>query len=136
MTRIEIDPNVRVRGNGTRAGFEDVYGPIAVNMQVEVFEPESGLVGPGRVTEIDAVKRLVFLSVEWSKLREQAPADAPGDASQDASPVRFRGSVLSMRRSAAPVFLRHSSRAGRLGSIKRPHEVGQASETELVVAAL
>ena len=70
MTRVEIDLNVRVRGNGTYAGFEDVQGPLAVGMDVEVYESESGLTGPGRVTEIDAAKELVFLSVEWGALRE------------------------------------------------------------------
>ncbi|MFE6846540.1 hypothetical protein [Streptomyces sp. NPDC057686] len=58
MSRIEIDLNVRVRGNGTRAGFEDVAGPIMEGDEVEVFEPESGLVGPGRITGIDNDKRM------------------------------------------------------------------------------
>jgi hypothetical protein len=51
MTRVQIDLNVRVRGNATYAGFEDVTGPLAVDQVVEVFEPESGLAGLGRVTE-------------------------------------------------------------------------------------
>jgi hypothetical protein len=71
-TRIAIDPNVRVRGNGTYAGFEDVDGAITLNEQVEVYEPESGLTGSGRVTDIDADRELVFLSVEWSSLAEEA----------------------------------------------------------------
>jgi len=67
-TRVAIDPNVRVRGNGTYAGFEDVTGPIAVGEVVEVCEPESGIAGEGKVTEIDGDKELVYLSVEWSSL--------------------------------------------------------------------
>jgi hypothetical protein len=76
-TRVAIDPNVRVRGNGTYAGFEDVTGPIEVNEQVEVYEPESGLTGDGQVTEIDAERRLVYLSVNWASLTE---ADDPRPA--------------------------------------------------------
>jgi hypothetical protein len=71
-TTIMIDPNVRVRGNGTYAGLEDVRGNIAVGVEVEVFEPESDLVGQGRVTEIDVERRLVYLSVDWSSLRTRA----------------------------------------------------------------
>ena len=67
-TRVRIDLNVRVRGNGTYAGFEDVYGPIAVNDLVHVFEPESGFEGEGRVTEIDVAAQLVYLTVDWGAL--------------------------------------------------------------------
>ncbi len=72
MLRIAIDPNVRVRGNGTYAGFEDVQGALTglqVGDAVEVFERESDLTGEGRVTEIDLARRLVYVSVEWSTLR-------------------------------------------------------------------
>ncbi len=47
-TRVAIDPNVRVRGNSTYAGFEDVDGPISVGEEVEVYEAEAGLTGIGR----------------------------------------------------------------------------------------
>ena len=70
--RIAIDLNIRVRGNGTYAGFEDVTGPIAVGDQVEVFETESSLVGRGRVTEIDGERELVYLSVDWSSLTDDS----------------------------------------------------------------
>jgi hypothetical protein len=77
-TRIAIDPNIRVRGNGTYAGFEDVTGPIKPGDEVEVYEPESGLVGQARVTEIDAARELVYLSVEWSSLTDEAePTSEP-----------------------------------------------------------
>lgn len=82
-TRIAIDPNVRVRGNGTYAGFEDVDGPIAIEESVEVYEPESGLTGKGKVTEIDAERKLVYLSVDWSSLT----IDEPPPSSQQSSDV-------------------------------------------------
>jgi hypothetical protein len=76
-TRIIIDPNIRVRGNDTYAGFEDVNGPIAVGEVVDVHEPESGLTGQGRVTEIDADRQIVYLSVNWSSLKEEEPQSEP-----------------------------------------------------------
>jgi hypothetical protein len=79
-TRIAIDPNVRVRGNGTYAGFEDVAGPIAVGDQVEVYEAESNLVGVGRVTEIDGERELVYLSVDWSSLTDEPAPTPPSSA--------------------------------------------------------
>lgn len=68
MTCVKIDPNVRVRGNGTYAGLEDVDGPLAVGEEVQVVEPESELVGTGRVTEIDTARELVYLSLDWASL--------------------------------------------------------------------
>lgn len=80
MARVMIDPNVRVRGNGTFAGFEDVTGAITVHMPVEVYEPESGLVGTGTITEIDSASELVYLSVDWAALRpDDAGAEHPPD---------------------------------------------------------
>ncbi len=68
-TRIAIDPNVRVRGNETYAGFEDVRGKVPdVGVQVEVWEPESGVVGVGKVTEIDQDRQLVYVKVDWTSL--------------------------------------------------------------------
>jgi len=71
-TRVMIDLNVRVHGNATYVGFEDVDGPIAVGDEVVVFEPESGLEGSGRIVEIDADNELVYLSVDWAGLRPAA----------------------------------------------------------------
>jgi hypothetical protein len=65
---IEIDPNVRVRGNETYAGFEDVTGLLEVGEEVTVRESEAGLLGEGRVTHIDLDRRLVYLSVDWASL--------------------------------------------------------------------
>lgn len=76
MTRVLIDLNVRVRGNDTYAGFEDVDSwPISVGSVVEVFEPESGVHGGGRVNDIDLVRRLVYLSVDWASLTDEPIAD-------------------------------------------------------------
>jgi len=74
-TRVSIDPNVRVRANGTYAGLEDVSGPLAVGDAVEVYELEANIVGSGRVTEIDLEKQLVYLSVDWASLREAEPRE-------------------------------------------------------------
>jgi hypothetical protein len=67
-TRVAIDPNVRVRGNGTFASLEDATGPLSAGDAVEVYEPESGLAGDGVVTEVDKDRELVYLSVDWPSL--------------------------------------------------------------------
>jgi hypothetical protein len=67
-TRIEIDPNMRVRHNWTVTGIEDAHGPIAVGDEVEVFESEADLRGRGRVEEINLEHGLVYLSVDWRGL--------------------------------------------------------------------
>lgn len=84
-TRIEIDPNVRVRGNGTYAGFEDVTGDLVMGDGVEVFESESGLHGTARITEIDVQRQLVYLSLEWSQLTDEPLMEAGEPPAADAS---------------------------------------------------
>ena len=71
MTRIEIDPNVRVRGNQTYSGFEDLVngGLPRIGDTVAVIETESSLSGEGVVTDVDMSARLIYLSVDWSSLR-------------------------------------------------------------------
>lgn len=69
MTTVTIDPNVRVRGNLTFAGLEDVVGDLVEGGTVRVVEPEAGLVGTGVVTEIDNETRLVYLRVDWASLQ-------------------------------------------------------------------
>ena len=71
-TRVEIDLNVRVRGNDTFVGFDDLSGPVSVGELVEVYESESGVSGEGRVTEIDGDRELVYLSVDWPSLKEES----------------------------------------------------------------
>lgn len=75
-TRIAIDLNVRVRGNGTFSGFENVDGPLPqAGDHVTVYETETELTGNGRVTEVDATRRLIFLRVDWSSLHERSSAE-------------------------------------------------------------
>lgn len=86
--RVSIDLNVRVRGNHTYTGLEDVSGGIArERMAVEVHEEESGLVGRGYITEIDEDRQLVYLAVEWDSL---APPSQAG--------VRATSSASSFKR--------------------------------------
>lgn len=68
MTEIEIDLNVRVRGDQTYSGFEDVKGDIRVGDTVRVYEGESGFTGHARVTDIDNKKEIVYLSVDWENM--------------------------------------------------------------------
>lgn len=69
VTEIWIDPNVRVAGNQTFAGFEDVHGPRPrLGDHVMVREPESNLVGLGRVTCVDRGDELIYLAVNWGTL--------------------------------------------------------------------
>jgi hypothetical protein len=77
--RIEIDLNMRVkeRGNDTFVGFEDLSRPVILGEIVEVYESESGVAGEGRVTEIDEGRRLVYLSVDWPSLKEEAACAGP-----------------------------------------------------------
>lgn len=84
-TQIEIDPNVRLGGTRTFAGFEHVRGTDGVKLYVgevvEVVEPESHLYGKGMVESIDVERRLVFLDVEWATLEvvESASSSEPED---------------------------------------------------------
>lgn len=72
-TRVAIDLNVRVRGNQTYAGFEDVTGVVTPGGYVEVYEPETGVTGPAEVVEVDHEHQLVYLAVDWGKLRKRPP---------------------------------------------------------------
>lgn len=69
MTEIEIDLNVRVRGNWTFVGFEDVSGALpSVGDSVRVHESESGLKGAAIVTAIDREREILYLAVNWREL--------------------------------------------------------------------
>jgi hypothetical protein len=71
-TRIEIDLNVRIRGRQTFAGFENIHGGHLpeVHDYVTVFEPETGLEGNGRVTEVDLDRQVIYLAVDWASMTE------------------------------------------------------------------
>ena len=88
-TRVEIDLNVRVRGNDTFVGFEDVSGPIAVGETVEVYESESGVSGEGRVTEIDSERQLIYLSVDWASLKEDGSPSSNNETSTATASMRL-----------------------------------------------
>lgn len=69
LDRIEIDPNIRVRGQYTLVGFEDVtHLHLQVGQSVEVFESESGLEGLAKVAQIDFEKELIYLDVDWANM--------------------------------------------------------------------
>ncbi|MFJ3618004.1 hypothetical protein ACIPSH_07585 [Streptomyces iakyrus] len=136
ITRIEIDPNVRVRGNGTRAGFEDVSGPLAVNMKVEVYEPESELVGPARVTEIDTEKQLVYLSVDWARLECRSGAGAPVEERDVLAEVHALPPLTPSRPMSTPVWLSPPARGGLLTPNGHLRGAAGQKQEELVVTAL
>lgn len=72
LNAIAIDPNLRIEGNNTLAGFEDVVVGSLDDLQgglpVEVREVESGIVGDGQILRIDRARRLIELSVDWKSL--------------------------------------------------------------------
>lgn len=72
MIRVRIDPNVRVRGQLTYAGFEDVEGNTIPNVGESVLavEPESGIAAPAIVTERVDEPKLLYLGVAWREFRE------------------------------------------------------------------
>lgn len=64
-----IDPNVRVAGNQTFSGIEDVVGDMPdEGDQVIVREPESGATGRAIVMRVDFSDRLIYLAVDWAGL--------------------------------------------------------------------
>jgi hypothetical protein len=80
-TRVAIDPNVRVRGNETYAGYEDVEGIPVIGGEVEVWERETGVLGPATVTALDDARQLIYLEVRWAELREPAAVPSLSDFS-------------------------------------------------------
>jgi hypothetical protein len=70
MLRIEIDPNIRTNVSWTFVGFEDVHNEeeLKPGDEVEVFESESGLHGPGKIEHIDFEAELVYIRVNWNRL--------------------------------------------------------------------
>ena len=68
---VMIDPNVRVAGNQTFSGFEDVLGDGLPDPgdRVIVREPESGVTGSAVVTRLDFDDRLIYLTVDWAGLK-------------------------------------------------------------------
>lgn len=99
LARIVIDPNVRVRGHGTYAGFEDIQvgrnfglsrmeragGMLVPGQRVLAVETEDQIVTDAIVTEVDHERRLVYLLVDWRWFRDDpeltaAPGGGPAQA--------------------------------------------------------
>lgn len=91
--RIAIDPNVRVRGNKTYAGFEDIQeagnlglsrpahadGPLFVGDKVLAAETEDGIVWDATVVDIDREHEFVYLAVDWGSGRDDPEATEDPD---------------------------------------------------------
>jgi hypothetical protein len=70
MTRIEINPNLRLPGGLTVADLDDdVHGSLdRLHQEVDVFESASGLHGVAWVMGVDEEERTVTLLVDWGRL--------------------------------------------------------------------
>jgi len=68
--RIEIDLNSRSRDGYVFARLSRADGPVLVDDDVVVFEPEDRVAAPARVVRVDREHGFVFLSVDWSQLAE------------------------------------------------------------------
>lgn len=77
LTSAEIDINTRKRGNGSFTAFEDIDGPVAIGATIQVFDPNANVEGRAVVTEINAEHGIVFLSVDWSSLRQRSTCIEP-----------------------------------------------------------
>jgi hypothetical protein len=68
--RIEIDLNSRSRDGYTLARLSRADGPVLVDDDVVVFEPDDRVAAPARVVRVDREHDFAFLDVDWSLLRE------------------------------------------------------------------
>ncbi len=83
MISIQINPNLRVEDGCTIADLdEDVHGgsldQLSPGLEVTVYEPVSGLVGPGWIMEVDIEERAVVVKVEWGRLHLNVNATQAG----------------------------------------------------------
>lgn len=94
ITRIVIDPNIRLANNLTFAGFEDIESgePVETGMRVYVIEPEANLVGKAVVNEVDEERELIYLKVDWPSLTEPS---AEGLHLQDVANISINHSSLT-----------------------------------------
>lgn len=71
----KIDPNVRVSGNLTYVGFEDLQNQdlsitsLSPGVIVKVIELETRFGGIGEVVRIDYNTKLIHLNVRWQDLK-------------------------------------------------------------------
>jgi len=77
-TVVTIDVNARV-GDGTYVAFDQVVGPMSIGADAMVIEPMEGLMGDGRISEIDQAAKRVFVIVEWDSLKVPPVDDSPDD---------------------------------------------------------
>jgi hypothetical protein len=77
-TVVTIDASAR-EGDGTYVAFDQVVGPMAIGADAMVIEPMAGLMGDGRISEIDQAGKRVFVIVEWESLRVPPQDDSPDD---------------------------------------------------------
>ena len=68
MTRVEIDPNVRTRGNETYARTDEADGDLNIGDAVILYESEDRIEWDGTVTRFD--RGLVYFRVDWANVRE------------------------------------------------------------------
>lgn len=80
--RVGIDLNVRIGRDLTYTGFGDIAGGWTAAMlprfsTVDAFESESGVHGPAMVAGRDFDRRILYLIIDWTRLRE-GDAGEPG----------------------------------------------------------
>ncbi|KAB1110783.1 MULTISPECIES: hypothetical protein [Micromonospora] len=112
LARVEFDPNVRVYGNGTYAGIEDVHGVVSLGDEVVLYEPENQIEVQAWVTEIDLHSKLVYFKVDWSSLRAMEEPRATSAEPEVTSWAVVAGNYMPRARHRSS--RRISARAGRI----------------------
>lgn len=69
---LEIDPNVRVRGNQTFVGYEDCSDVPAEGEVVRVFQPDYRIETTATVSEVSRDSQLIYLRVDWNAFERYA----------------------------------------------------------------
>jgi hypothetical protein len=73
MIHAVIDPNVRIKGDRTYTGFEDLHldgrDMVVPGDHVRAIEYESGASCVATVHEVDTARRIVVLEVPWAYFR-------------------------------------------------------------------
>lgn len=72
QTKVNIDLNIRVRGQLTYTGFEHIQGDLpSVGDSVLAVEPEDGIQAPAIVVDLDEKRHLIYLAVAWREFTER-----------------------------------------------------------------
>jgi len=130
--RVLIDPNVRLPGGRTRAGLEDADGPIVTGQTVEVWEAESGVRGPGRVSWIDEGKRLVYLSVDWAQLRAEDTEPTSDDAADNPGALTLDRATATMLRDTLNALLGDASATPAAPDVSGGHDHQACGDCDLL----